>query len=155
MVFLGLVTCVGFAFLKSGFATSTLAEYYVQSESGLGAKSPVELLETAHFHLFSMPIFFLVLGHIFFLSSWSERSKLVVILTAFAALLSETALPWLIVYHSARWAWLEHPTRFALLASFLVFVVVPLREMWGREEPPARKRRKPSLPRPTVEDDVI
>jgi hypothetical protein len=134
MVFLGLLTCVGFAFGKSGTSTAELVEYYRQEGSGLGAKPYLELLETAHFHLFRMPIYFLVLGHIFFLSSLGDRAKLVVILAAFASLVSEIALPWLIVYHSARWAWLEHPTRITLLATFLVFIIVPLWEMWTGEE---------------------
>jgi len=139
MVLLGLVSCLGFMFGKSGTSTAAIQEYYRQEASGLGGKTYLELLETAHFHLFSMPIFFLVLGHIFFMSSIGERTKLVVILLAFVALAAEIVLPWLIVYHSAAWAWLEHPTRLALLATFLVFVVVPLREMWtGEEEPLAR-----------------
>jgi len=139
MVLLGLVTCVGFMFGKSGASTGALVEYYRQESSGLGAKPYLELLETAHFHLFSMPIFFLVLGHIFFLSSLAERTKLIVICTAFAALLAEIALPWLIVYGSGSWAWLEHPTRLALFGTFLIFVAVPLWEMWGpdlRAQPP-------------------
>ncbi len=146
MVFLGLLTCVGFAFGKSGLSTPALAEYYRQEESGLGGKGFLELLETAHFHLFSMPIFFLVLGHIFFLSSWPEKAKLAVVVAAFVAMVSEIALPWLIVYHSARWVWLEHPTRITLTAAFLVFIAVPLREMWG-EEPPPRKPRRTRLSR--------
>ena len=131
MVFLGLLTCLGFAFAKSGLSSATLAEYYRGEESAGGTKSFLELLETAHFHLFSMPIFFLVLGHIFFLSSLGERTKLAVVLAAFVALLAEIALPWLIVYQSRWWVWLEHPTRLVLLGTFLVFIVVPLREMWG------------------------
>ena len=75
MVFLGLLSCLGFVFAKSGLSNATLAEYYRGEDSGAGAKSFLELLETAHFHLFSMPIFFLVLGHIFFLSSLAERTK--------------------------------------------------------------------------------
>ena len=51
--------------------------------------------------------------------------------TAFAALALEIVLPWLIVYQSPAWVWLEHPTRIALVATFLVFIVVPLREMWS------------------------
>jgi hypothetical protein len=133
MVFLGLLTCLGFAFRKSGISNEALAEYYRSDGAGDGGKSFLELLETAHFHLFSMPIFFLVLGHIFFLSSLAERTKLAVILAAFAALLAEIALPWLIVYHSRSWAWLEHPTRITLAGTFLVFIVVPLREMWAGE----------------------
>ncbi len=141
MVFLGLLTCIGFAITKSGVATSDLVEYYRQEGAGLGGKPFVELLETAHFHLFSMPVFFLVLGHIFFLSSLAERTKLVVILAAFTALLLEIVLPFLIVYLSPAWARLEHPTRIVLLASFLVFIFVPLREMWTVEARPARPER--------------
>jgi hypothetical protein len=134
MVFFGLVSCIAFAFGKSGITTDALSEYY-GGDGASGSKPFLELLETAHFHLFSMPIFFLVLGHIFFLSSIGERTKLAIILTAFAALVFEIALPWLIVYHSRAWAWLEHPTRIALLATFLVFIVVPLREMWSGQPP--------------------
>ncbi|MBI2962767.1 MAG: hypothetical protein HYY35_03365 [Deltaproteobacteria bacterium] len=133
MTLLGLLTCVGFAFGKSGISTAAQIEYYRQESAGLGGKPYLELLETAHFHLFSMPVFFLVLGHIFFLSSLAERTKLVVIVTSFAALLAEIVLPWLIVYHSRSWVWLEHPTRLALLGTFLAFVLVPLREMWTGE----------------------
>ena len=147
MVFLGLLTCVGFAVRKSGLATATIAEYYRQEESDLGGKAFLELLETAHFHLFSMPIFFLVLGHIFFLSSWPEGRKLVVILASFVALLLEVLLPWLIVYHSAGWAWLEHPTRIVLTATFLIFIVVPLAEMWGKEARTSRRPRRDHRPR--------
>ncbi len=131
MVLLGLLSCLGFMFGKSGVSTAAITEYYRQEEAGLGGKPYLELLETAHFHLFSMPIFFLVLGHIFFLSSLPERTKLAIVLVSFCALLAEIALPWLIVYHSGAWAWLEHPTRAALFVTFLVFVIVPLREMWA------------------------
>ncbi len=64
MVFLGLLTCLGFAFGKSGISSDALAEYYRPDGGGYGGKSFLELLETAHFHLFSMPIFFLVIDDI-------------------------------------------------------------------------------------------
>lgn len=148
MVLLGLLTCLGFMFGKSGLSTAEVAEYYRQEESGLGGKTWLELLETAHFHLFSMPLFFLVLGHIFFLTAWPERWKVVVVLSSFVALLLEIALPFLIVYHSASWAWLEHPTRAALFVTFLLFVLVPLREMWfaPRLPPPRRPEHRPHPP---------
>ncbi|MGH7803035.1 MAG: hypothetical protein ACREQJ_01705 [Candidatus Binatia bacterium] len=130
-VLLGLLTSLGFIFAKSGVSAATVAEYYRQEDSGLGPKSFLELLETAHFHLFSMPIFFLVLGHIFVLTSVSPRWKMIVVVTAFVALLLEVALPWLIVYGSAGFAWLEHPTRLAFFGTFVVMAVLPLLEMWS------------------------
>jgi len=130
MVLLGLLTCLGFIFAKSGVSAGAVSEYYRQEELGLGGKPFLELLETAHFHLFTMPIFFLVLGHIFFLSSWNEKAKLAVVLASFVSLLAEIALPFLIVYHSGRWAFLEHASRTGLFVTFLLFVFVPIREMW-------------------------
>ena len=136
-VAMGLATCVAFAFAKSGLTTAELAEYYRQEELGLGGKPLLELLETAHFHLFSMPIFFLVLGHIFFLSDWPERAKAPVIVGSFVAMITEVALPFLIVYHSAAWAALKNPSRALLLVTFVIYIVVPLKEMWwdSRFEP--------------------
>ena len=133
MIFLGLLTCLGFLFGKSGVSTAEIAEYYRQEDLALGGKTYLELLETAHFHLFSMPVFFLVLGHIFFLSAWPERRKLAVVLASFVALLLEVVLPWLIVYHSGAWAWLKHPSRGLLFVTFLIFIVVPLWDMWFSE----------------------
>jgi hypothetical protein len=144
-VLLGLLSSLGFIFAKSGFSTPAIAEYYRQEESGLGPKSFLELLETAHFHLFSMPIFFLVLGHIFLLTEVRERWKIVVVLAAFFALLFEILLPWLIVYGSGAFAWLEHPTRLALFVTFLLLAIVPLRDMWW---PPSTSSSR--HPRPTT-----
>lgn len=146
MVFLGLLTCLGFIFAKSGTSAAAVSEYYRQEELGLGGKPFLELLETAHFHLFTMPIFFLVLGHIFFLSSWSDRAKLVVVLASFVSLVAEIVLPFAIVYHSGKWAFLEHASRSGLFVTFLVFIVVPIREMWwglpGTGESETRRRHK-------------
>ena len=142
-VLLGLLSCLGFAFAKSGFSTAAISEYYRQEESGLGPKSFLELLETAHFHLFSMPIFFLVLGHIFLLTDVRDRWKHVVVAAAFAALLLEILLPWLIVYGSGAFAWLEHPTRLALFGTFLALVLVPLRDMWRPSATHAHRHPRP------------
>ncbi|MBI5504373.1 MAG: hypothetical protein HY899_06205 [Deltaproteobacteria bacterium] len=131
MVLLGLLSCLGFMWAKSGMTAGAVAEYYRQEDLGLGGKPFLELLETAHFHLFTMPIFFLVLGHIFFLSSWSDRAKLVVVATSFVSLVAEIVLPFLIVYHSGRWAVLEHASRTTFFVTSLLFIAVPLREMWS------------------------
>ncbi len=110
----GLLSCLGFIFAKSGVGSGQIAEYYRQEEMGLGGKGFLELLETSHFHLFTMPVFFLILGHIFFISSLAERTKTFVILASFSAICAEIALPWLIVYHSASWAWVKHLSRITL-----------------------------------------
>lgn len=134
-VLLGLVSCLGFILAKSGVTTAAVADYYRQEQWGLTGKSFLELLETAHFHLFSMPVLFLVLGHIFFLSEISENAKMFVILASFLSMVLQIALPFLIVYHSRQWAWAVHPVRVTLFATFLLFVAIPLKEMWWRGGP--------------------
>lgn len=124
----------------------SVAEYYRQEDLGLGGKPFLVLLETAHFHLFTMPIFFLVLGHIFFLSSWSDRAKLAIVAASFVSLVAEIVLPFAIVYHSGKWALLEHASRMTFFVTSLLFIVVPLHEMWwgitpSGDEPRRRGRR--------------
>ena len=48
------------------------------------AKELPELMKTSHFHLFMMPIVFVITGHLFLLSAWGRRSKTVVISSCFA-----------------------------------------------------------------------
>ncbi len=110
-------------------------EYYRQEELGLGGKPFLELLETTHFHLFTMPVMFLILGHIFFLSSLGDGTKMTIILISFGAMVAEIALPWLIVYHSGAWGPVKHVSRLALFSSYLVFIVVPIKDMWSPAPP--------------------
>ncbi len=147
LIFLGLLTCLAFPLARSGVGAGAVAEYYRQEQLGLGGKSFVELLETAHFHLFTMPVVVLVLAHIFFLGSWPERRKMVVVLASFAAVLGEVVLPFLIVYHTGAWAYALSVSRVLLVATFLIYIFVPIREMWwGDAHSRLRRRERPSGP---------
>ena len=62
------------------------------------AKEMPELMKTSHFHLFMMPIVFVITGHLFLLSAWGRRSKTVVISSCFAYIVLDISNPWLIRY---------------------------------------------------------
>lgn len=106
------------------------AYYRGDEEHFLFPKEPTELIETTHFHLFTMPLIFMTVGHLFLLSAWGQRWKTFIISSCFFYILLDIAKPWLIRYVAAEWGVLA-PINSALLgATMLVCILVPLYEMW-------------------------
>jgi hypothetical protein len=91
-----------------------------------------KLLEVTHFHLFTVPVFLLIVAHLFMLTGLSPRAKSIWIVLAFAASLSHLAAPWLIRYGGASLA----PTygiSGALMGVTVGFLTVyPMVVMWLR-----------------------
>jgi hypothetical protein len=95
-----------------------------------------KLLEVTHFHLFSMPVYLLILSHLFMLSRAREATKLVWIALGTFAVALHIAAPWLARGGSIASHWLYGTSGAALAASFLVMAIGPLVEMWT--DPPER-----------------
>ena len=126
---LGIATNLLISYAKTGWSYSGLIEYYRGVESGY-PKTYLELLETTHFHIFSMPVVFLILAHVFLMSSWSYRLKIMVIIISFLAMLAETCSPWLITYVSPEFGVLMIFSGIILAISLLIYIFVPIYEMW-------------------------
>jgi hypothetical protein len=93
-----------------------------------------KLLEVTHFHLFSMPVYLLVLSHLFMLSRCGERTKAGWITVATLAVGGHIAAPWL-ARAGAPTAALAYGLSGLLLGlSFVVMSVLPLWEMWAPGE---------------------
>lgn len=90
-----------------------------------------KLLEVTHFHLFSMPVYLMILSHLFMLGRSSDRFKLLWIGIATLATAGHIAAPWLARSGAASSALAYGLTGSGLLLSFIVMSVVPLWEMWG------------------------
>ncbi|HEX7480808.1 MAG TPA: hypothetical protein VF331_23605 [Polyangiales bacterium] len=103
-----------------------------------------KLLEVTHFHLFSMPVYLVILSHLFMLGSWSMRSKTFWIGAGSVAVALHIAAPWLARSAAAGSRLLYGMSGGLLALSFLVMSFVPLIEMWK----PARGRPE-SNPPPT------
>ncbi|MCI0454412.1 MAG: hypothetical protein L0Y68_05400 [Candidatus Dadabacteria bacterium] len=125
----GLTTNLLIVYSKTGWSYDGLIEYYKGVESGY-AKSYMELLETTHFHIFSMPVVFLILAHIFLMCSWGYRTKIAVIVISFLAIFAEICSPWLITYVSPKFALLMIFSGISISLNLLIYTVVPLYEMW-------------------------
>jgi hypothetical protein len=91
-----------------------------------------KLLEITHFHLFSMPVYLLILSHMYMLSRARKQAKVAwVALGSFATLL-HVAAPWLVTQGCAGALASYAVSGVLLLLSYLVMTVVPLWEMWRR-----------------------
>jgi hypothetical protein len=100
-----------------------------------------KLLEVTHFHLFSMPVYLMVLCHLFMLSRWSERSKLAWIAVSTLAVAGHIAAPWLGRSGGAAARLFYAASGGLLVLGFGVMSAVPLIEMW---RPTAAKKSSPS-----------
>jgi hypothetical protein len=120
---------------RTGLSPSHYADHYRGNEAmEVYAQTPTQLLETTHFHLFSYPVFLLIQGHIFLLTSWGRKSKAAVVLAAFVGCGLYLLAPWLVLGISPGLAWVSTLARGLLVPSLVLFWVVPLREMWWRRD---------------------
>ena len=116
---------------RTGLSAQGASDYYRGAEERMMfAKESTELTETTHFHAFIMPIIFLTTGHLFLLSAWGSRWKTIIITGGFCYVLLDLAKPWLIRYGSPGFGLLAPINSVLLSVTFLVFIFVPLYEMW-------------------------
>jgi hypothetical protein len=89
-----------------------------------------KLLETSHFHLFTVPVFLLIVAHLFMLTGLSSRAKAGWILAAWSTALVHLAAPWIVRYGGAGWAPLYAGSGGALGVTSGVLTVYPIYAMW-------------------------
>jgi hypothetical protein len=89
-----------------------------------------KLLEVTHFHLFSMPVYLMILAHLFMLSRLGSRAKVTWIALATLAVALHIAAPWYAQSGAAGSKPFYALSGALLMLSFLVLALVPLVEMW-------------------------
>jgi len=114
---------------RSGLSPGSIAAYYAGPVSGEG-KTSGELLELTHFHLFAMPLFLFVLGHLFLMCRWPAPAlRRWILLAAFAGAACDLAAPWLVIHLSPLCAWVKISGRVLLAPALLLMTLVPLAEI--------------------------
>jgi hypothetical protein len=88
------------------------------------------LLEITHFHLFSMPVFLLILSHLYMLSRSREAAKVAWIALATLGVAGHIAAPWLARSGSTASIAFYGLTGALMTVGLLVMALVPLFEMW-------------------------
>jgi len=138
--FLGF-TLLGFgtalALYWDGLGLLRAAEHYLGNADNPDAteiiieKSPRELLEVTHFHLFTMPVVLLVVGHLFMLARGGPWKRHVVAVAVIFTLLHVLG-PWVVRFGGAAWAWVMPVTAVPFVLSYLVMALWPLPELLAR-----------------------
>jgi hypothetical protein len=98
-----------------------------------------KLLEVTHFHLFTMPVVLLIVGHLFLATGLGDRAKRAWLVGAGVSVVAHLATPWLVRYAGAALAPLHALTGIALTLSMSVLTCYPVLAMWRGPLEPARK----------------
>lgn len=103
-----------------------------------------KLLEVTHFHLFTMPVYLMILAHLFMLGRLRQRTKLVWIVGGTLGVLLHLAAPWVARAGGAGSTVFYALSGALLFVSFGVMSGVPLYEMWllPREKRPHHEARR-------------
>lgn len=96
-----------------------------------------KLLEVTHFHLFTVPVFLLILTHLFMLTAMSPRWKMFYIAGGWATGSLHIFAPWLVRYGGARLSAAFPISGAGFLFTSLVLCIYPLFVMW-RKSPKER-----------------
>ncbi len=89
-----------------------------------------KLLEVTHFHLFTIPIFLLVIAHIFMLCAIRPSLKFGIIVSGIVSSALHMAAPWIIYAGGAGWAFLMPVTGTWMTLSILTLTIWPALAMW-------------------------
>lgn len=121
---------------SSGFLAAKTAAYYRGDEAGgTYPKSTRELVETAHFHVFSMPILFLVVGHLMGMTRFGNISKSALISGGFLGVVLNIATPFLILHAGGAWALGKLAGNFIMAVSLVSMSALAL---WDLSVDPSR-----------------
>ncbi len=89
-----------------------------------------KLLEVTHFHLFTLPVFLLIIGHLFMLTGLSSTAKTAWIATGWLAAFVHLLAPWLIRYGGALWTFTYPLSGAAMGLALAVMTAYPIIVMW-------------------------
>src|SRR6185436_8235945 len=104
-----------------------IADHYRGSDATYGEPMSFrELAEITHFHLFTMPVVFMILVHVLYLTMASTRLKVWTTHGAFTGVSLDLISPWLITYVSPIFAIAMLVGDLLMTVTFLVMFVIPM-----------------------------
>ncbi|MFQ5990840.1 MAG: hypothetical protein ACE5NA_00250 [Nitrospiraceae bacterium] len=137
-----LLMLAGFAFTffwahsMTDLSPRGIIEHYRGSDRTFGEPMSFgQLAETTHFHLFTMPVVFLIMVHVLYLTTASNTVKVSMTWIAFLGVTLDLVSPWLITYLSPVFVLTMLTGDILMVAGFLVMFVIPMYELWIAKEP--------------------
>lgn len=125
----------GFSFFwahsMTGLSPQGIADHYRGSDATFGEPMSFrELAEITHFHLFTMPVVFMILVHVLYLTTVRNGIKATMTWMGFGGVMLDLISPWLIRYISPAFVLTMLTGDILMSVSFLVMMTIPLYEMW-------------------------
>lgn len=113
---------------RSGYTAESIEHYYKGNEElGKYGKSYGEMLDLTHFHLFSIPLFLLVLSHVYVLIGSKSWYRPFVVYGSFFSGLIYILSPWLIVYVNGNFSYGQIFFRIVFGICVVVMTIEPMR----------------------------
>lgn len=145
-----LLMLAGFAFSffwahsMTSLSPQGIADHYRGSDATFGEPMSFrELAEITHFHLFTMPVVFMILIHVMYLTSAGHGLKTAVTWAGLGGVILDLLSPWLISYVSPFFVFTMLTGDTLMTVSFMVMMAVPLYEMWVLGQPLLGGKRAP------------
>lgn len=145
-----LLMLIGFTFSffwahsMTSLSPQGIADHYRGSDATFGEPMSFrELAEITHFHLFTMPVVFMILIHVLYLTGAGHGLKAAITWSGFGGVILDLLSPWLITYVSPLFVFTMLAGDTLMTVSFLVMMAVPLYEMWILGQPLMGGKRVP------------
>lgn len=128
---LGLATLVALA-SRAGTSPHAIAVYYRGDDSEMHfAKTFWQLVETSHFHLFTIPVVVLIWSHLLYGTPTTQRLRVTLTLVAFGGALLDAIGPWLVRYVAGGCAYVLIAGWLLLAGGAALILVITLLSMWA------------------------
>ncbi len=126
----GIVTIVLLHLDGMGTTTEAARTYWAGDDVAAYPKSNRQLLELTHFHLFTEPVTWLILAHLYHLGGDPLRRRVVVSVVSMLAIACQIALPWLVVYGPVWLATALLPCHGVVTLGLGYMGLAAIRDMW-------------------------
>ena len=136
LMFAGFAFSFFWAHSMTGLSPQGIADHYRGSDTTFGEPMSFrELAEITHFHLFTMPVVFMILVHVLYLTTTSAAIKFGTTWTAFGGVMLDLVSPWLISYISPVFVLTMLMGDILMTVGFLIMMAIPLYELWILKRP--------------------
>jgi hypothetical protein len=130
---LGVATLIALS-VRVGVTPGAIATYYRGDDSEMSfPKTFYQLVETSHFHLFTIPVVVLILSHLLYGTPTSVRLRIWLTLATFTGALLEIVGPWSVRYLAGACAYGVIAGWILLAGGVALIVTISLLSMWASE----------------------
>jgi hypothetical protein len=130
----GIASMVALSIGRIGVTPTAIATYYRGGLTEMSFPKPLwQLMEEAHFHLFSIPVVLLILTHLLFATDCPPRWRTGLTLASFVGAFVEIFGPFAVRYLAAGFAWVLPIGWLLLCLGMLGCTIVSLVAIWGPE----------------------